>query len=289
MDFTYVEVFSGELGNCLPRKWNIKLPFLPKGYNKSPMVLNNGAILACGGGDFQECFQLVNGTWKKRSNLNRRAECHSVATTQMATFIFGGFGFNGFNCYSYEYLPEDSTKWFVGWKKIPGGFVDGCAIALKPDREIWLIGGLGTERRILSFNVIDHTFCELPFQLNEGRIGLRCAFIPNSNKIMLTGGHDSSSTEIIDTVDRSVKRASPMNYARYKHGMGVITIKGENRLAVFGGINWSMDLRYNCVEIYNTQTEKWETSDINYKGKSHEFGFLAVKLSDVLSNFSLYK
>jgi len=83
---------------------------------------------------------------------------------------------------------------------------------------------------------MDHTFCELPFQLNEGRVGFRCAFIPNSKKIMITGGSVSNgaSTEIVNTVDGSVKRASPMNYVRNKHGMGVITIKGENRLAVFG-------------------------------------------------------
>ena len=277
MNSTHVKVFSGELGA-------MKLPSLPKGFNTSSMVLDNGNSLACS--YVHHWFHyLVNGTWMY-SNHNRyrmRWEHLSVVTTQVATFVFGGIE------NSYEYLPKDSTTWIVGLKKIPGGFFNGCAIALKTDREIWLIGGLGTERRILSFNVIDHTFCELPFQLNEGRIGLRCAYIPNSNKIMLTGGHDLSSTEIIDTVDRSVKRASPMNYARYKHGMGVITIKGENRLAVFGGINWSMDLRYNCVELYNTQTEKWETSDINYKGKSHKFGFLAVKLSDVLSNFLVYK
>ena len=252
MDSTYVEVFSGELGA-------IKLPSLPKGFNTSSMVLHNGKIQACCGGF--AWFQLVNGTWEEHSHRIRREsrwERLSVVTTQVATFSFGGIE------NSYEYLPKDSTTCIVGEKKIPGRFEDGCAIALKTDREIWLIGGFGTERRILSFNVMDHTFCELPFQLNEGRVGLRCAFIPNSNKIMLTGGHDSGSTrstEIIDTVDRSVKRASPMNYARYNHGMGVITVKGDNRLAVFGGINGSMDLRYNCVELYNTQTEKWETSD----------------------------
>ena len=281
MDSTHVEVFSGELGA-------IKLPSLPKGFNTSSMVLYNGNILACS--YVQHWFHyLVNGTWEKHSNMEYRYglrwESLSVVTTEVATFVFGGI------LNSYEYLPKDSTTWIVG-EKIPGGFVCGCAIALKTDREILLIGGFGTERRILSFNVMDHTFCELPFQLNEGRVGLRCAFIPNSNKIMLTGGHDSGSTrstEIIDTVDRSVKRASPMNYARYNHGMGVITVKGDNRLAVFGGINGSMDLRYNCVELYNTQTEKWETSDINYNGKSHEFGFLPIKFSDVLSNFLVYK
>ena len=251
------------------------------------MILHNGKILACC--DIEHWFHLDNGTWEEHSHRNQgrsRWERLSVVTTQVAAFAFGGIN------NSYEYLPKDSTTCIVGEKKIPGKFVDGCAIALKTDREIWLIGGFGTERRILSFNVMDHTFCELPFQLNEGRVGLRCAFIPNSNKIMLTGGHDSGSTrstEIIDTVDRSVKRASPMNYARYNHGMGVITVKGDNRLAVFGGINGSMDLRYNCVELYNTQTEKWETSDINYKGKSHEFGYLPIKFSDVLSNFLVYK
>ena len=76
----------------------------------------------------------------------------------------------------------------MGKIEILGGFEDGCAIAVKSQQEIWLIGGCGTGMRILSFDVSDHTFQVMPFQLNVGRQGHRCAFIPNANKIMITGG-----------------------------------------------------------------------------------------------------
>ena len=55
----------------------------------------------------------------------------------------------------------------MGKSRIPGGFDRGFAIAVKSGQEIWLIGGDGTEKRILSFDVESHTFQELPFQLKE--------------------------------------------------------------------------------------------------------------------------
>ena len=172
----------------------------------------------------------------------------------------------------------------MGKTEIPGGFEDGCAIAVKSGQEIWLIGGYFTEKRILKFNVESHTFQVLPFQLNVGRWNLKCAFIPNTNKIMVTGGFDNGSpdsTEILDTEDGSVTMASPMNSKRSDHGMGVLTINGEDRLAVFGGQNRRNSL--DTVELYNAKTEEWETSDIKLSEPKYHFGFLSAKLSNILS------
>ena len=143
------------------------------------MVPHNGTILLCGGWDNEnKCLQLDHGTWKEHNNLNKERAWHSAVTTQATTFIFGG----GYSNKTYEYLPKDSTKWLTGKTKIPGGFSNGCAIAVKSGQEIWLIGDFGTEKRIFSFDVESHTFQVLPFQLNVDRYGLRCASFQTPTK-----------------------------------------------------------------------------------------------------------
>ena len=98
---------------------------------------------------------------------------------------------------------------------------------------------------------------------------------------MITGGY-TDSTEILDTEDGSVTMASPMNSKRCHHGMGVVTINGEERLAVFGGYDGNDKL--DSVELYNIQTEKWETTNIKLIEAISHFGFLSVKLADVVSH-----
>ena len=132
-----------------------QLPNLPQNINGSSMVAHDGTILLCGGkNNVKKCLQLDRGTWKDHSTLNEERVWHSVVTTQEATFIFGG----GYSKTTYEYLSKDSTQWLMGKNEIPGGFDDGCAIAVKSGQEIWLIGGWRTVKRILTFNKNDHTF-----------------------------------------------------------------------------------------------------------------------------------
>ena len=228
----------------------------------------------------KKCLQFDHGTWTEHSTLNQERVHHSSVTTQTGTFLFGGKN----SWETFEYLPKDSTKWLKGKTKIPEGFAIGCAITVKSEQEIWLIGGKQTERRILSFNVKDHLFQEQPFRLNVGRYRHRCAFIPTTNKVMITGGYNHekghlNSTEILDTEDGSVTMASSMNFKRTDHGIGIVTINGEERLAVFG--------RTTNLELYNTQTEKWDITNVNLKEVRSGFGFLSVKLGDVISHLGL--
>ena len=248
------------------------------------MVAHNGTILLCGGfGNSNKCLKLDHGTWKEHSTLNVERVRHSVVTTQTATFIFGGI----YSKTTYEYLPKDSTTWLMGKTKIPSGFQLGSAIVVKSGEEVWLIGGYTTEMRILRFNVNDHTFQLLPLLLNVERRSFTCAFIPNTNKVMVSGGFNSKdyqldSTEIIDVEDGSVTMASPLNSKRNAHGMGVITFEGKERLVVFGGSGRSGT--QDSVEVYDHQTERWETIDIKLREPKSRFGFLNLKLSDVLPN-----
>ena len=256
------------------------LPNLPQKIHCSSMVAQNCTIILCGGfGNEKKCLQLDHGTWKEHSTLNQARVAHSIVTTQEAMFIFGGI----YSRTTYEYLPKDSTEWIMGKTEIPGGFRIGCAIAVKSDQEIWLIGGQGTEKRILSFDVVSHTFQVVPFQLNVGRYGHRCAFIPKTSKIMITGGYNDDaldSTEILNTDDGSVTTGSPMNSKRDGHGMSIVNINGKDRIAVFGGYDgrtW-----HDSVEFYNTETEKWETTDLKLNEAKCSFGFLKIKLGDIL-------
>ena len=251
------------------------------------MVMHNGSILLCRG--YSNCLQFCHGLWKGHSTFNEMRVGHAAITTKIATFIFGG----AYSQNSFEYLPKNSTTWLMGKTKTPGnGFHNRCAIAVKSEQEIWLIGiesaSEGDARRILKFNVNDHTFQILTSKLIMKRYGFRCAIIPNTNKVMITGGMNEKfdhldSSEILDTEDGSVIMASPMNYPRCNHGMGVITVNGEDRLAVFGGDRNAGAYKLDSVELYNTQTEEWETTNIKLPTRTSDFGFLSLKLKDVIS------
>ena len=275
-----------------------QLSNLPIENSRSTMSLINGTILLCGGGgfsNFRKCYRLDHGTWKDHSTLNRIRDSHSAVATQSATFLFGGFPHDIFTreaAYgfdpaikshrSYEYLPNDSNTWLMGKNEIPGGFFSGCAIASKCGQKIWLIGGgVPPKKQIVSFDIKDHTFEELQSQLNEERTSHRCAYIPSTNKIMITGGH-TDSTEIFDTDDESVTMASPMNVKRAGHGMGTVTINGEDRLAVFGGDSGNSTW-LDSVEIYNTKTKEWENTTMKLNEPKAQFAFLHVKLGDIIS------
>ena len=149
-----------------------KIPTLPQNIIGSSMVVHNGTILLCGGrnSNKQKCLQMFHGTWKAHSTLNMERVWHSAVTTQTAAFIFGG----AYSKTTYEYLPKESTKWLMGKTDIPGGFSEGYTIAVKSEQEIWLTA----EKRILSFNVKNHTFQVSRFQLNVERWGQRCYSVP---------------------------------------------------------------------------------------------------------------
>ena len=278
-----VELLTGQLGTK-------RLPNLPKSIIWLSLVMHsNGTILLCGGRRHSKtCFQLDHDcTWKEHSTLNQGRHGNNLATsTPTATFIFGGFG--GIDtAETYEYLPKDSKTWLMGKNEIPGGFERGPAIAVRSDQEIWLIGGHRSNKRILSFSVKDHTFREMPYQLNVGRGDHTCAFIPNTKKIMIAGGREDGvtfldTTEILDTEDGSISMASPLNFKRADHGMGVLTIDGEDRLAVFGGESVGRTI-LDSVEVYNAKTGKWDVVSAKLNQPNFLFGYLSVKLSDIIS------
>ena len=272
---------------------NIQLPDLKYRFVGSSMALHDGEILLFGGrhlfGGYdenhksRECYKLCKGFSSNfHSLLTDKDDVDdrfpsSAATTETATFLFSGLVSGA---YTYDYLPKGSTTWQKGRIPIPEGFSHANAIATKSGQEILLIGGVCTERRILSFNANDHSFLELSTKLNEGRIGHKCAFIPGANKIMITGGF-RKSPEILNIEDGTITTGSPMNTRRYGHGIGLITINNEDRLAVFGGHS-GKGFPVDSVEVYNNSTEKWEITDIKLKNPNYNFAYLSVRLGDII-------
>ena len=276
-----VEIFNGDFKTK-------NFPNLPSKPLASTMVMHNGTILLSGGiDDDLECLQLSHGTWKVHSILNEDRIHHSTVSAQNTTFIFGGKRSKR----TFEYLPKESTKWLMGKTEIPGGFNFGCAIAVKSEQEIWLIGGKDTEKRIVSFNVSNHTFQVIPTQLIVDSIwGWKSALIPNTNKVMVIGfgpgDVGENIAEIIDTEDLSVTTTSPLNARREFYWMDIIKINGEDKLVVFGGYDRSLQpyktIELKSIEIYNSQTNKWETTNKTFNGKKSGYDFLKVKLSDII-------
>ena len=237
--------------------------------------------------DSKDCYQLVDGNWKKHSTFVKFRGCSSSnVTTKQVTFIFGGDGSE----YTYEFLPNGNSQWQIGKTKIPDGFSDGRAIALKSKPEIWLIGGYDTRKRILSFNLETHSFTVLPTKLLVGRTRFQCSSIPNTNKVIVTGGYDLSSTEILDTVDGTVTMASPMRGRRSDHGIGIVTVNGVDKVAVFGGYGGIAGSRRSregylkTVEIYNPESEEWEDSKFELKEGKAKFGFVSVNNKLIMPN-----
>ena len=198
-------------------------------------------------------------------------------TTNDGTYIFGA-GFVG-STDNYEFLPKNSAVWQAGKTKIPDGFWLGCAVEVPGKNQILLIGGYGKFKRILKFDTVNEEFEELNVSLQNGRHRHTCARLPNTNLIVIAGGESNGkldTTEILNLEDNTITPGNAMNTKRSSHGMGVITIGNEDRLAVFGngeGGNDSFDL-----ETLNPSTRMWEVSNLNIGrlGEKFSFGYISL-------------
>ena len=270
---------------------NKKLAKLPIGVGRTPSLFVHGEhLLICGGnGNINGCLKLDNGTWTRHSTLNNDRGSSSAVTTNDGTYIFGA-GFVG-GSYNYEFLPKNSAVWQAGKTEIPDGFWLGCAVEVPGKNQILLIGGIndsGKSKRILKFDTVNEEFEELNVFLQNGRHRHTCARLPNTNLIVIAGGEDSSwnkvdTTEILNLEDTTITPGNAMNTKRSSHGMGVITIGNEDRLAVFGNYgsgNDSFDL-----ETLNPSTKMWEVSNLNIGRLEEKFSFGYISLpNDFISN-----
>ena len=239
------------------------------------MFLHNETVMICGGyHNLKTCLKLQEGTWTEYNSLKEERSYAAVVSTHTTTFIFGGDKSED----TYEYLEKNASEWKLGLTKIPGGFISACSIAISQD-EIWLIGVGTTVQRILSFNLKNQNFNVLSIELKQGRWGHQCTFIPGTRNIIVIGGVSDSvftdSTEIIDVDTGNVAEGPSMNSTRAYHGIGVLNIDRQERVVIFGGQDYSSYLK--SVEVYNAQTQKWETTNIELSEARSGFGFMTIK------------
>ena len=258
-----------------------QLANLPTGSYGPSLINHYGDILICGGyasAPQQSCFQLSNGpSWLSHSSLNTARYHSGAATTNSGSFIFGG---GSSSRGTFEYMTKGDTNWQTGNQYIPNGFESGCVIKIS-DEILYLIGGISSasfyERRILAFNTT------LSTKLITGRSEHSCEFIPNTNKVMISGGYGYNVgnlyvTEVLDITTGSTSHGPAMNLKRGYHGSGIITVDGEDRLAVFGGAGSS---RRDSIELFNPQTNSWQMMSETLTEPKHAFGFLTIKEGDI--------
>ena len=258
---------------------NKKLAKLPIGAGRIPSLFVHGEyVLICGGdGNIFTCLKHDNDTWTKHSTLNNARGSSSAVTTSDGTYIFGA-GLVG-STDNYEFLPKNSAVWQAGKTKIPDKFYLGCAVEVPEKNQILLIGGYGKVNRILKFDTVNEEFEELNVSLQNGRVRHTCARLPNTNLIAIAGGEFNgklATTEILNLEDNTITPGNAMNTKRSTHGMGVITIGNEDRLAVFGNGdsgNDSFDL-----ETLNPSTRMWEVSILNIGRLEEKFSFGYISL-----------
>ena len=80
-----------------------------------------------------------------------------------------------------------------------------------------------------------------------------------------------------------------MNMSRAQHGIGIITIKGKDRIVVFGGIG-NNEHYLDSVEVYNTEKQKWTMTNLKLKKASAFTGNICLKgktISDLLGENSM--
>ena len=270
-----------------PSMSNKELTELPNGITWSPsLFLDGDNIILCGGNNnLNKCLMHDNDSWKEHSNLTQNRGYASVVTTVNGTFIFGG----GLSEKTFEFLPKNSKVWQAGRTKIPRGLTTGCAVEFPDKQEILLIGGDGpfTRRRILKFDIETQTFERMNVPLIRKRRAHTCARLPDTNLIVITGGYDNTinvrdTSEILNLNDNTIRRGNPMNTKRSFHGMAVITIDNEDRLAVFGGYDENDDF-LDKVETLNPRTRKWEMSDLKLTEAKDDFGYISLP-NDFIAN-----
>merc|ERR1712079_428371 len=257
------------------------MPDLPNGGNwaHNMIMTANNDILTCGGVAYRKkCYKYDKKIqdWIPHSDLKQGREEAASITMPNAVYLFGGEFEN-----TYEYMVNDENVWQEGKTTIPGGFYEGCVVKLN-NNELALIGGEGTESRIMKFNTATKVFTENWGRLKKPRYGHACVTL--GNNILVVGGFGDggylASSELINIEDgrQSETDVGDLNSKRYKFGLVSLGGNTTKILAIGGKGTGTV---HDSVEEYDENTGQWKNVTMKISEKKRDFGYLAVPSSAV--------
>ena len=136
----------------LVRHSNIKLPQLPEAnYAHCMVITNNNELMTLGGGnrgDKNRCYKLVDGKWQKQNPLTQPRKYAAAIVMSNGIYCFGGYDSP---CTS-DFLPNGQSEWQAGPAVPEPGIDAGHGVAISRT-ELLLVGGEGTENKMLKFNI----------------------------------------------------------------------------------------------------------------------------------------
>merc|ERR1712165_460470 len=266
----------------LNRPEGCTMPDLPgEVYRHNLIMTVKNDILTCGGSYLpfrQKCYQYDKNLqdWIRHSDLNQERYNAASITMPNAVYVFGGLESN-----TYEYMINDENVWQEGKSSIPGGFREGCVVKLN-NNELALIGGEGTESRIMKFNTATKVFTENWGRLKKPRYGHACVTL--GNNILVVGGFGDggylASSELINIEDgrQSETDVGDLNSKRYKFGLVSLGGNTTKILAIGGKGTGTV---HDSVEEYDENTGQWKNVTMKISEKKRDFGYLAVPSSAV--------
>merc|ERR1712048_956635 len=252
------------------------MPDLSNGGNwaHNMIMTANNDILTCGGVAYRKkCYKYdkKNQDWIPHSDLKQEREDAASITMPNAVYLFGDQFEN-----TYEYMVNDENVWQEGKTTIPGGFYEGCVVKLN-NNELALVGGRGTESRIMKFNTATKVFTENWGRLKKPRYGQACVTLGNS--ILVVGGGIVASSELINIEGgrQSETDVGDLNSERYEFGL--VSLGGNTtKILAIGGSGWT---DHDSVEEYDENTGQWKNVTMKLSETKRDFGYLAVPSSAV--------
>merc|ERR1712223_586519 len=262
------------------------MPDLPEGRNwgHNMIMTANNDILTCGGVTpyKQKCYRYdkTSRTWNPHSDLKQERKDAASITMPNAVYVFGGR--ESYN--TYEYLENDENVWQEGKTSIPGGFNKGCVVKLN-NNELALVGGAGTESRIMKFNTATKVFTENWGRLKQPRRDHSCVTLGNS--ILVVGGFSGgylASSELINIEDGRQSETDVGDLNSERDAFGLVSLGGNKKkiLAIGGSGGGRTD--HDSVEEYDENTGQWKNVNMKLSEKKGKFGYLAVPIICSLSN-----